>query len=178
MGANRWILFAGLALVIGGGLLLAGNLFNFNAWLFCWPVGLILLGVWFVLRPTTSLPGGVATFRLIGEVHRSGSWKVVNEELSQLIGDIHLDLTRAEMAPGETRLRINGFVGDVHLTIPAGVGLSMSGPGFISNINFLGQHRDYIFTPVQLSTPGYASAEHQLRLEFNFFITDLSIRQG
>ncbi len=178
MGSNRMVLFAGLALVIGGGLLLAGNLFNFNAWLFCWPVGLIGLGVWFVLRPTTSLPGGVGTFRLIGEYHRSGPWQVVNEEINQFIGDIHLDLTQAEIAPGETHLHINGFIGDMHLAVPAGVGVSLSGAGFISSINFLGQHRDFIFTPVQISTPDYASAQRRLRLETNFFITDLSIHQG
>ena len=178
MGSNRWIVFAGLSLVIGGGLLLAGNLFNFNAWLFCWPVGLIVLGVWFILRPATSLPGGVGTFRLIGEFHRSGPWKVVNEEMGQFIGDIHLDMTQAEIAPGETHLRINGFVGDIHLAVPAGVGVSLSEAAFISDIDFFGQHRDFIFTPVQLSTPQYTSAERRLRLEVNFFIADLSIRQG
>ena len=154
------------------------ELFNFNAWLFCWPVGLIVLGVWFLLRPATSLPDAVGSFRLIGEYHRAGPWKVVNEEIGQFIGDIHLDLTQAEMAPGETQLRINGFVGDIHLVIPAGVGVSLSGVGFISSINFLGQQHEFIFTPVQIATPDYTSAERRLRLETNFFIADLSIRQG
>ena len=178
MSANRFGLFAGIVLVVGGLLLLAGSIFNFNAWAYCWPVALIALGVWFVMRPAAGPNGGVSTIRFIGELHRSGPWRMVNEDFSQLIGDIDLDLTQAQIASGETRLQFSGFVGDVTLQIPAGVGLMISASCFVSDLEFLGQRRQAIFSPLSLSTPGYAEAERRLRLEFNFFVADLNIRQG
>jgi len=178
MGANRSVIFIGLVLVVGGAVLLAGNLFNFNGWALCWPVGLIALGVWFVMRPASAMPGGISSFRFVGDIHRSGPWQVVNEEFSQFVGDIHLDLTQAVIQPGETHLRFTGFVGELALTVPAGVGVSLAASAFVSDLNLFGQKRDAIFSPVDLSTPGYATAERRLRVEMAYFVAEARIRQG
>jgi lia operon protein LiaF len=174
--SNRSVLIAGFVLVLGGAVLLAGNLFNFNAWALLFPVALIALGVWFVARPVTSLPGGVSTNRFIGDYRRSGPWRAANEEISQFVGDIVLDLSQAEIAPGETQLRINGFVGDVTLLVPAGVGVDLGVTSFVSEVNFFSQHHDAIFAPADFTTPGYAAAERRLRVKCNYFVTDIHIR--
>ena len=51
MGTNRTVIFIGLVLVVGGVVLLAGNIFDFDGCALCWPAALIALGVWFVTRP-------------------------------------------------------------------------------------------------------------------------------
>ncbi len=178
MGTNRSVIFIGLVLVVGGAVLLAGNLFNFNGWALCWPVGLIALGVWFVLRPGGSIPGGISSYRFVGDFRRSGPWQVVNEEFSQFVGDIHLDLTQAAIQPGETHLRFSGFVGELVLTVPAGVGVSLAASAFVSDLDLFGQRRNAIFSPVDFSTPGYATAERRLRVEMAYFVAEASIRQG
>ncbi len=178
MSSNRTVLLAGFILVVGGALLLAGNLFNFNAWTLCWPIALIALGVWFVTRPARSLPGAVGTFRFIGDFRRAGPWQVANEEISQFVGDIDLDMSQAEIAPGETQLHINGFVGDVTLLVPAGVGVSLGAASFVSDIDFYGQHRDSIFSPADFTTPNYAAAERRLRVQCSFFVADINVRQS
>lgn len=178
MGSNRTVIFVGLVLVVGGVLLLAGNLFNFNGWAFCWPAALIALGIWFVLRPAGSMPGGISTFRFIGDYHRRGSWQVVNEEFSQFVGDIHLDLTQAVIQPGETRLRFSGFVGDLVITVPEGVGISLAVSSFVSEVNIFGQHRSTVFSPINFSSPGYAEAERRLQIELAYFVTNAKLRQG
>jgi hypothetical protein len=178
MGTNRTVIFLGLVLVVGGALLLAGNLFNFNGSALCWPLALIALGVWFVMRPASSRTGGVSTFRFLGDFRRAGPWQVVNEEFSQFVGDIHLDLTQAVIQPGETRLRFTGFVGDLVLTIPAGVGVSLTATSFVSDLDLFGQRRSAIFTPVDFSTPGYAEAERRLRVETAYFVAEVRIRQS
>lgn len=178
MGTNRTVIFIGLVLVVGGVVLLAGNIFDFNGWALCWPVALIALGVWFVMRPASSMPGGASTYRFIGDVNRSGPWQVANEEFSQFVGDTHLDLTQAMILPGETRLRFSGFVGDLVLTIPAQVGVSLTAAAFISELDLFGQRRSAIFTPVEISTPGYAAAERRLHVEVSYFVADAKIRQG
>lgn len=178
MGTNRTVIFVGLALVIGGALLLAGNIFNFNGWAFCWPVALIALGVWFVLRPGRGTSGGAYTSRFIGDYHRNGPWQVVNEDFSLFVGDMHLDMTQALIQSGETHLRFSGFVGDLALTFPAGVGVSITASSFVSDLDLFGQHRTAIFTPVDFSTPGYAGAERRLRVEISYFVADARLRQS
>ena len=178
MGTNRTVIFMGLVLVGGGVLLLAGNLFNFNGWAFFWPVALIALGIWFVIRPATSISGGISSFRFIGNDHRQGAWQVVDEEFSQFVGDIRLDLTQAVIQPGETRLRFSGFVGDLVLILPPGMGVSVTTSAFVSELNLFGQRRSSIFTPVDVSTPGYAAAERRLRVDLSYFVADAKFRQG
>ena len=178
MGSNRTVIFVGLVLVVGGALLLAGNLFNFNGWAFCWPAALIALGIWFVLRPAGSIPGGISTFRFIGDTSRRGAWQVVNEEFSQFVGDFHLDLTEAVIQPGETHLRFSGFVGDLVITVPADLGVSLAVSSFVSDVNVFGQHRSSIFSPVNFTTPGYAEAEQRVRIELAYFVTNARFRQG
>jgi lia operon protein LiaF len=178
MGTNRTVIFWGLVLVVGGLVLLAGNLFNINVWALFWPVVLIALGVWFLIRPTHSLPGGVTTARFVGEIRRSGPWQVANEEFSQFVGDMRLDMSQAVIQPGETHLRFSGFVGDLTFTVPEGVGVSLAASSFVSEVNLFGQHRSSIFTPVDFSTPGYATAERRLRVEMSYFVVDAKFRQG
>lgn len=178
MKSNRTVLFVGLVLVVGGMLLLAGNLLNFNGWALCWPAALIALGIWFVMRPASTLPGGISSYRFIGDYHRKGPWQVVNEEISQFVGDIHLDLTQAEIQPGETRLRFSGFVGELVLTVPSGVGVSLTASAFVNDLDLFGQRRSVIFSPVDFSTPGYAAAERRLRVELTYFVADVKLRQG
>jgi lia operon protein LiaF len=122
--------------------------------------------------------GGSMTYRFIGDIHRGGNRPVQNEEFTLFVGDIRLDLTQAQIAPGETRLRFSGFVGDITLIVPAGVGVSITSAAFVTDLEFLGQHRSAIFTPMDTATPGYAAAERRLRLEVNFFVLDLNIHPG
>jgi len=178
MSSNRMQLWMGGMLVAGGALLLAGSLFNFDAWAFCWPLGLVALGVWLVTRPASSPLGGPINYRFLGEIRRGGNWRVLDEEFNQFVGDIRLDLTQAQIALGETRLRFAGFVGDITLIVPAGVGVSVTSAAFVTDLDFLGQHRATIFAPINTATPGYAAAERRLRLEVNYFVLDLNIHPG
>ncbi len=173
MNSSRMTLWLGAGLVLLGALFLAGGLFNFNPWIYCWPIGLIGLGIWFVTRPAQS-----ATIRLIGDIHRNGVWPVVDEEFTQFVGDIRMDLTQANLPLGETRLRFSSFVSDITLVVPPDAGISLTSNAFVTELNFLGQRSQSIFMPVDIVTPGYATAERRLRLEANAFVLELNIRPG
>ena len=175
---NRLGLFFGLVFVLGGTLLLADNIFQINAWAICGPFGLIGLGGWFVYRASHLPVGGSPTFKLIGDLNRRGSWQVTNEEINLVIGDVNFDLTQAVIPLGETRLRFSGFVNNINLILPAGVGITLNSTAFVSAITFLSFKRDAIFIPIDLASIDYASAERRLRVEANFFVTDLKIRQN
>jgi hypothetical protein len=73
---NQGQLFIGLILVFAGVLFLAGTVFNINMWAFCWPLGLIMLGVWLIARPQMAGPDTRFMQQFIGEIRREGAWQV------------------------------------------------------------------------------------------------------
>jgi predicted membrane protein len=173
---NRPAVWFGIILVLVGLMFLAGSIFNFNAWVVCWPVGLIGVGLWLLLRPRMVTPGTNVDFHFLGEVRRRGAWQVKPEDLTLFIGDIDLDFTGAIVPAGETRLHISGFIGDVDIILPAGVAIKATSSAFVSDINYYGQKHEGFLTPVEFSSPDYSAAERKIFLEATWFVGDIKIR--
>ena len=173
---NRGQLFIGIVLILVGLVFLIGHLFDVNVWAL-WPLGLILLGVWLLLRPRLITSDVVVRQRLLGDIHRDGVWQVADEEIWIGVGDVELDMTRADIPVGETRLRVFGFVGDVDVFVPAGVGVSVSSTAFVTDGRVLGQKRDRFLSTLHLASEDYETAERKIGLETTFFVVDLRVKQ-
>jgi len=78
---------------------------------------------------------------------------------------------------GETLIRIFSFVGDVRVSVPEGVGVSVSSMAFVTDVRGLGQKGDYIMTPFELSSDDYENAERRVRLETLAFVRNLRVRR-
>ena len=174
---NQGQILIGSLIILLGAALLAGQLLDVNIWTFCWPLGLIFLGVWLILRPRWVSPGTGVNLRPFGDVKRYGSWQVADEEIWMFVGDIHLDLVHASLPPGETIIRIFGFVGDVNLIVPQGLEFSVSSTAFLTDAKILQEKRDSFLSPVYFTSPAYQTAERKIRLEITFFIADLDVEQ-
>lgn len=169
-------IYIGSALVVIGVVLAIGAIFHINIWAFCWPLALILLGVWFMVRPRSLHPGTFNAFHPLGGIRRYGSWQVTNEEIWMFVGNVDLDLLHADLPVGETTLRIYGFVGTVDVTLPAGVELSYNSTAFVTDARVNDRNLDGFIMPASFTSDHYAEAEKQLRLETYFFIADVKVR--
>lgn len=174
---SRGQLLLGFFLVLFGSLALLGAFTSIDVGSLFWPSFLIVLGVWFLLRPRIVKDGSLAHIQLLGDVLRSGQWPVTSQEIWIGIADIDLDLTQAEIPAGVTTFRIVGFIGDIDLTVPPEIGVAVEAMGLVSTIRFLDRKSDYFLTPVHLKTDGYDDAERKVVLETTTFISDLKIRQ-
>ncbi|HZD56470.1 MAG TPA: cell wall-active antibiotics response protein LiaF [Anaerolineales bacterium] len=173
---RRQFIFGGLVLFIGLVSLLSVIL-NIDFWDFCWPVGLILLGVWLLVRPRYSSLESNLVIRPLGDVHHYGERPLRDREIWIFVGDIDFDLTQAEISRGDTTIRIYGFVGEVNLRAPRAVGVSVSSTAFITDGHLWGEKRDHFLTPVRRVSEGYETAERRVRLEVMFFVVDLRVDQ-
>lgn len=175
---NRGELVFGAILVLLGLVLLIGTVFNINVWALCWPAFLIILGLFLVFRPRLGGMGPDASsdVLLIGDRRRRGNWTVKDEELWLGVGDVELDFSQATIPPGETTLRFISFVGDVDLFIPSSVGVSVRAAGFVIDGDILGRDYDTFLTPVEATSPNYATAESRLRIEMTSFVADLKVK--
>jgi lia operon protein LiaF len=173
---NSGVLFFGGLLILIGIMILAGNLFNVNLWAFFWPVLLILLGLWVLARPRWSGAMGPANIVFFNNLRRKGDWQVKGEEIWVFLGNVLMDLTSAEIPSGETVYRIYGFIGDVDLIVPQGVGVSISSAAFINEVKIFGKKQSSILIPIETASEEYDAAERKIRLDVAFFISDVKFK--
>jgi predicted membrane protein len=169
-------LIGAFLLLLGIGLLLA-NVLKISLWAFCFPVGLILIGALLLLRPKIFDTSTTSSWYLFGEVKRGSGWSPTDEEFWQFIGDTRLDFTEAQLAVGETNIRINGFIGDVDVIVPADVGVTVSASGLFVDLRTPTDKLDRFLSPAHSASPNYATAERKLHLSTTFLIGDIDVFQ-
>ena len=174
---NRNQMLVGSFFVLLGVAWFAASLLRISFWAVCFPMGLILLGVLFlVARPPlfgTTSEGGT---HFVGEIVRGGEWSVKNEEFYMFVGDVRLDMSRAQSQAGETTLYLNAFVADIDISAPSDVAVSLSSTSFVADAELNGQRVERFLWGVQMSTPDYAAAERKLRLIITCFVGDVNVK--
>lgn len=175
---NQGLIFVGIVLILAGILFLAGSIFSINIGAWCWPIGLIVLGLFLFLRPRMIEPNGRSTTAFIGDKARAGAWEVAPEEFRFFVGDYTLDFTKAIIPPGETSIRMFGFVGDIDLFIPQDVGLSIQTTSFVTSLTppESGEETS-ILAGAEWKTADYKAADRRIHLETTTFVSDITIRR-
>jgi predicted membrane protein len=170
-------------ILIGGALIVMGLLALIGVWIdvdFCAlviPLLLIAGGIYALLRPRIAPPGVAMRVRFLGNIRRAGAWTARGEELWVLVGDATFDLTEATLPPGETVIRILGFVGDLKLVVPDTVPVAITSVAFVTTSRVFGQKADTILAPFQTETEGYTAAESKVRFETWRFVTGVKVRR-
>jgi predicted membrane protein len=175
---NKGLILIGAAMILIGLTSLIGTVLDVDAGGLLWAVGLILLGVWLLLRPQLFRSETAPRVRIFGPIRRKGAWQVADEELWVLIGDVILDFTNAEIPVGETEIRTYGFVGEIKVSVPEGVGVSLSSTAFVTDARVLGQRREVFLAPAELASEGYETAERKIRLETTCFVADVRVKRA
>ena len=174
---NRGMLALGGILIALGVLFFIGSIFQIDVGALCFPVFLILVGVWMVFRPNLSGRGGPSQVILLGEMKRKNQWQVEDAEYWVGIADIDFDMTRALIPPGETVIHSNGFVNDIEVRLPPGVGIGVDASGFVVTTKVLGRKTDNILSPVQYRSPGYEEAASKIRFVLTGFVVEIKVKQ-
>ncbi len=174
---NKSMLLWGMLLIALGAMFLIGNLTGIQVWAICWPTGLILLGVWTIARPYTIGPDTAIEQRILGDIKKRGDWQVRDKEFWMGVGDIDLDLTNAEIPPGETRLRCFGFVGSVKMLIPENAGVSIASTALLTDGKVLGQRQERFVTSLNVTSDDYEVAERKIKIETTYLVVDLKVRR-
>ena len=174
---RNWPVTAGIAIIVIGLLFLISALTGFNVWGLICPVALILIGVALIVRTRRADPGADFSVKVIGDIHRRDGQMLKSQEIWVGIADVDFFPAEADIPSGETRLRLLGFVGDIDLRIPEGVGLSIASLAFVTDAKILRDKTSNIATPFEYTSPGYTEAERKIRLEATFFVADIKARR-
>jgi lia operon protein LiaF len=116
--------------------------------------------------------------RFIGDVHLGNDyWELRPMSISHFIGDTNLDLTKAQIPIGETRIYVSSFIGDVKVFVPndLGVGLQVVSSCLIGDVKVLDQKRGGLFNQMSVETPSYADADKRVVIVVSSFIGDVRV---
>jgi lia operon protein LiaF len=116
--------------------------------------------------------------RFIGDVHLGNDyWELRPMSISHFIGDTTLDLTKAQIPIGETRIYVSSFIGDVKVFAPndLGVGLQVVSSCLIGDVKVLDQKRGGMFNQMSVETPNYVDSDKRVVLIVSSFIGDVRV---
>lgn len=113
----------------------------------------------------------------IGDIYiGSDYWELRPMNVSHFIGDTVIDLTKAQIPYGETKLNISSFIGDVKIYLPNDyeVGIQVVTHSFIGDTKVMDRKDSGMFRNSSLSTPAYNECEKQIKLVVSSFIGDVT----
>lgn len=116
----------------------------------------------------------------IGDVYLGQDyWELTPLNISHFIGDTSLDLTKASIPMGETRINISAFIGDVKVFIPndLDVEISVTTSSFIGDMNVLERREDGIMRSMNYRTPYYQEGDQKINLHVSMFIGDIVVKK-
>lgn len=175
---HRGQYYVGVLLICLGLIFLIARVFGVNPWSILWPLLLIGLGVWLLVRRKYIPPGTSVSHMFLGDIRREGAWSVSNEEYRIFIGDVELDMTRAKIPAGETTIRVFGFISDINVHLPKSAGISISSSGFITEVKADDRKQEAFFGTAHFTSDNYETARQKIRLETTFFIHEVNVKQG
>ncbi|UVI31789.1 cell wall-active antibiotics response protein LiaF [Paenibacillus spongiae] len=97
--------------------------------------------------------------------------------ISHFIGDTVLDLTKAQIPFGETRIHISSFIGDVKVFIPNDyeVGVHVVSSAFIGDVSVLDRKEGGMFKNMNVETAYFHETEKKVKLVVSTFIGDVRV---
>ncbi|QKS48733.1 cell wall-active antibiotics response protein (plasmid) [Paenibacillus cellulosilyticus] len=114
----------------------------------------------------------------IGDIHIGHDhWELKPLNISHFIGDTVIDLTKAHIPFGETRITISSFIGDVKIYLPNDyeVGIHVVSSAFIGDARVLDMRDSRLFRSMDVETPAYKDTDKKIKLVCSTFIGDVRV---
>ncbi|RCX17410.1 lia operon protein LiaF [Fontibacillus phaseoli] len=114
----------------------------------------------------------------IGDVHLGQDYFELHPtNISHFIGDTIIDLTKAQIPYGETKINVSAFIGDVKVFIPddMDIGITAVSSAFIGDLKVLNQKQGGFMSNVQAQSPHFGEASKRVKLLVNVFIGDVKV---
>ncbi len=172
---NRTTLVIGVGLIALGVIAIFNTLFHINLWSILFPLLIILIGLFILLRPKTIDSNTNFIFRPLGDIDFSHQWQVSSQEIWFFVGDVNLDFSQASIPEGVTQIRLFSFVGDIRIREPQNAGLKVSSKAFITDSKVHGEKHDYFLSSMNYTSPDYGPQDKKIDIESWFFIGDLRV---
>ncbi|CAM3544367.1 cell wall-active antibiotics response protein LiaF [Marinicrinis lubricantis] len=109
----------------------------------------------------------------------SDYFELVPMNISHFIGDTFIDLTKAHIPYGETKMNISSFIGDVKIFVPydADLEIRVTSSSFLGDMHIMEKREGGIFKNVNYTPDTYQEAGKKIRIVTSMFIGDVKIQR-
>ena len=167
--SRKWL---AVFLISTGGIMLVALLAGKDAGALFWPIALVFIGVWFIVRPASRRDSNLK-FRFVTDINQHGDWQVEDQEIMAFVHDIDYDLTGANIPPGETNIHLTAFATELVVRLPDEIGLAIRTNAFVTDANLFGDKQEFIMTGLNYTSPNYAHSNSKIRFEINSFAVEI-----
>jgi predicted membrane protein len=182
----RGRVIAGLIIIFLGLLFLLGNLYpKFNAALFLgklWPLILIIIGLIIIFNQAhvrKNVPfDATSQSRIIGDIRLEFANKDVGDSsISQVVGDLTLDLSNGRLKPGINHMNVSMVIGDTLILIPSSMPLRVSARTFLGDIILNGRREEGMLPRLEHVDETYESSSNKLYITLSGIIGDITFQR-
>jgi lia operon protein LiaF len=116
----------------------------------------------------------------IGDLHLGSDYfELRPTNVSHFIGDTVIDLTKASIPYGETKITISSFMGDVKVYVPNDleVGVAVTCSAFHGEVKVLDHYDNGFMKNIQQQTPFYGDASKKVRIIVSTFLGDVKVNK-
>jgi lia operon protein LiaF len=106
-------------------------------------------------------------------------WELKPMNISHFIGDTIIDLTKAQIPIGDTKLNISAFIGDVKVFVPNDmeVEVSVTSSSFLGDSTVFNKRESGFMRSVREESQDFSLSDKKIRLQVNLFIGDITVQR-
>jgi len=196
---NNSEFYGGLVLLILGMLFLLDNLavLDFGDFISTfWPLALILIGIHLIMKVRKNKSSdpeldnrhenhnAVASTDRLSESHLFGDlkFKISSENfrggsVSNVFGDIEIDISKCSLVSGRSNLAVNGVFGDITVYLPTGVKFTADCSAVAGDITVEENHREGLFPRIAYKNQDYPDPDLQLTVHISLVFGSIRIKR-
>jgi hypothetical protein len=183
---SLWTVAFGILLILIGFLALLDSLDLICFWPTLgkfWPLILVALGIWLLLRRTYFYSGDRPSIREGKKYSKAfGDLKIDAKDMDPHgldaemgFGDIELNLTKASFSDRENVINLALGFGDIKVWVPGELKVSATGTCGAGDVDILGKRDDGLGNKVDYQDEGYQGAQKKLRIIAKLGFGDIRI---
>ena len=116
--------------------------------------------------------------RFFGELRVTDGWTGADATYQVGVGELVLDLTKAQPSEGERAIEVNVVVGRAEVIVPKDLALAVEAEVTVGAARVLGQESGGLMRRLTSTSPDYATATRKVRLNADVTVGELVVRQA
>lgn len=184
----------GLVLIALGVIFILNNFnylnFGHLLWTY-WPLILVAIGIKIILdrrrvntqdmTGNSSIPSGpgdtLTENNVFGDIKiKSDSKTFSGGSVSNVFGDINLDLSNVQFKNDQTYITVSGIFGDINILLPAGVAIKTKCSAVAGDIFAQGVKKDGLLPSLEHQDDNYSSQSKKLLVQVSIVFGSISVR--
>lgn len=105
-------------------------------------------------------------------------WQLRNVQANTLIGDMKIDLARAQIPDGETTLDLRAVIGDIDVWAPPDLPVALEAQCAFVTVNDFGRRQDVILRRYEATPPDFDLASRRVRVRANLVFGDVNLTRA